>query len=96
MHGDNAQVYLHVLVRVHACLALHFSEGRICQLTGGGDPADFPRFEDYRATLTEECDDGSPGQLVFTPDDDTPDTIYYQVRTRRVVYVYVTSRRHVP
>ena len=42
------------------------------------DPETYDTFQEYAATLTLECAKGSPGILVWTPDTDTPDTVYYQ------------------
>ena len=36
-------------------------------------------FGAYQRTLNLECDEGQPGILQWTPDQDTPDTVYYQV-----------------
>ena len=39
-------------------------------------------FQDYFATLERSCDstgEPQPGVLVWTPDENTPDIVYYQV-----------------
>ena len=39
-------------------------------------------FQDYFATLERSCDstgEPQPGILVWTPDENTPDIVYYQV-----------------
>ena len=36
-------------------------------------------FDDYFATLKQVCEAGQPGVLKWTPDKNTPDTVYYQV-----------------
>ena len=36
-------------------------------------------FDDYFATLQQVCEAGQPGVLKWTPDMNTPDTVYYQV-----------------
>ena len=36
-------------------------------------------FADYFATLQQVCEAGQPGVLQWTPDKNTPDTVYYQV-----------------
>ena len=36
-------------------------------------------LEEYQDELTMTCGSTSPGKLVWTPDDDTPDVVYYQV-----------------
>ena len=40
---------------------------------------EFTSFDQYTETLTLECDDGQPGTFTWTPDENTPDTVYYQV-----------------
>ncbi|XP_066581396.1 protein Skeletor, isoforms B/C [Prorops nasuta] len=47
-------------------------------------PADeFSSFGAYQRTLTLHCDSGLPGILQWTPDKNTPDTVYYQCYTHR-------------
>ncbi|KAF7413977.1 hypothetical protein HZH68_002466 [Vespula germanica] len=47
-------------------------------------PADeFTSFGAYQRTLTLECDHGEPGIVEWTPDENTPDTVYYQCFTHR-------------
>lgn len=41
---------------------------------------DIETFEDYMKTLKLECDSGEPAYLNWTVADDTPDTVYYQVK----------------
>lgn len=56
--------------------------GRLCNWTpdAGGPSADeFASFGAYQRTLTLVCDHGDPGIVQWTPDKDTPDTVYYQV-----------------
>lgn len=56
--------------------------GRLCNWTPDPDqsPADeFVSFGAYQRTLTLICDHGEPGVIQWTPDEDTPDTVYYQV-----------------
>jgi hypothetical protein len=44
-------------------------------------PADeFASFGAYQRTLTLECEQGEPGLVQWTPDKNTPDTVYYQVQ----------------
>ena len=40
---------------------------------------EFASFEEYSATLRLECDEGEAGTFTWTPDENTPDTVYYQV-----------------
>ncbi|XP_017758174.1 PREDICTED: protein Skeletor, isoforms B/C isoform X1 [Eufriesea mexicana] len=44
---------------------------------------EFSSFGAYQRTLTLECDQGEPGFVEWTPDEDTPDTVYYQCYTHR-------------
>ncbi|XP_015517045.2 protein Skeletor, isoforms B/C isoform X1 [Neodiprion lecontei] len=44
---------------------------------------EFSSFGAYQRTLTLECDHGEPGIVEWTPDADTPDTVYYQCFTHR-------------
>ncbi|XP_071441647.1 protein Skeletor, isoforms B/C [Hetaerina americana] len=62
--------------------------GRLCNWIPDPDkPADeATSFGAYQRTLTLSCDnenDGSPGILRWTPDINTPDTVYYQCYTHR-------------
>lgn len=56
--------------------------GRLCNWTPNPDyPADtFESFGAYQRTLTLECDEGEAGIIQWTPDANTPDTVYYQVK----------------
>lgn len=56
--------------------------GRLCNWTP--DPQqpsadEFVSFGAYQRTLSLACDNGDPGIVQWTPDADTPDTVYYQV-----------------
>ncbi|KAI2799824.1 hypothetical protein BLOT_014252 [Blomia tropicalis] len=69
---------------------LPMAEGRMCEwkttpITNVNDIANaYPRFEDFQKTLLLDCDTkGQPGVIKFTPDHNTPDTIYYQCFTHR-------------
>lgn len=55
--------------------------GRLCHWThqGDTDADDFESFGAYQRTLQLKCDQGEPGVIQWTPDKDTPDTVYYQV-----------------
>ncbi|XP_051164567.1 protein Skeletor, isoforms B/C isoform X2 [Leptopilina boulardi] len=44
---------------------------------------DFASFGAYQRTLALECDSGEPGIVQWTPDENTPDTVYYQCFTHR-------------
>ena len=36
-------------------------------------------YDDYISNLSYMCQEGDPGELIWTPDDNTPDLVYYQV-----------------
>ncbi|XP_018392521.1 PREDICTED: protein Skeletor, isoforms D/E-like isoform X1 [Cyphomyrmex costatus] len=60
--------------------------GRLCNWVPDQNqpPADdFASFGAYQRTLTLECDHGEPGIVEWTPDENTPDTVYYQCFTHR-------------
>ncbi|KAL1401589.1 hypothetical protein pipiens_006496 [Culex pipiens pipiens] len=60
--------------------------GRLCNWTPNpdGPPSDqYPSFGAYQRSLTLKCDSGEPGIITWTPDSDTPDTVYYQCFTHR-------------
>ncbi|XP_055540426.1 protein Skeletor, isoforms B/C isoform X1 [Wyeomyia smithii] len=60
--------------------------GRLCNWTPNpdGPPADsYPSFGAYQRSLSLKCDPGEPGVITWTPDADTPDTVYYQCFTHR-------------
>lgn len=60
--------------------------GRICNWTPDlkGPTADeYPSFGAYQRSLTLKCDEGEPGIITWTPDKNTPDTVYYQCFTHR-------------
>ncbi|XP_054288516.1 protein Skeletor, isoforms D/E-like [Macrosteles quadrilineatus] len=60
--------------------------GRLCNWTPDPEqpPADeFVSFGAYQRTLTLICDHGEPGVIQWTPDEDTPDTVFYQCFTHR-------------
>lgn len=60
--------------------------GRLCNWTPDpdGPSADsYPSFGAYQRTLTLKCDEGEPGIISWTPDANTPNTVYYQCFTHR-------------
>ncbi|XP_054015719.1 protein Skeletor, isoforms B/C isoform X1 [Hylaeus anthracinus] len=60
--------------------------GRMCNwLPDQNQPRsdEFATFGAYQRTLTLKCDPGEPGLVVWTPDENTPDTVYYQCFTHR-------------
>lgn len=61
--------------------AIPIGTGRLCHWThtGDSDAEDFDSFGAYQRTLQLKCDVGEPGVITWTPDSNTPDTVYYQV-----------------
>lgn len=60
--------------------------GRLCNWTPDldGPPADeYSSFGAYQRSLTLRCDEGEAGIIVWRPDEQTPDTVYYQCFTHR-------------
>jgi len=59
--------------------------GRLCEwVENPSQPADgFDSFGAYQRTLQLDCQEGQPGILQWTPDANTPDTVYYQCYTHR-------------
>ncbi|XP_078051829.1 uncharacterized protein LOC144477975, partial [Augochlora pura] len=60
--------------------------GRLCNwLPDPEQPMadEFSSFGAYQRTLTLTCDMGDPGYVEWTPDNNTPDTVYYQCFTHR-------------
>lgn len=60
--------------------------GRLCNWTPdpNGPPADeYSSFGAYQRSLTLKCEQGEPGVISWRPDQDTPDTVYYQCFTHR-------------
>ncbi|KAF5296682.1 hypothetical protein FQR65_LT10223 [Abscondita terminalis] len=59
--------------------------GRLCHWTyqGENEADDFESFGAYQRSLELKCDQGEPGVVQFTPDHNTPNTIYYQCFTHR-------------
>ena len=54
--------------------------GRLCEWRETpNQPADnFKSFGAYQRSLNLDCQEGQPGILQWTPDANTPDTVYYQ------------------
>jgi hypothetical protein len=60
--------------------------GRLCNWSPNQDGPladEFNSFGAYQRTLTLKCDEGEPGVITWTPDQNTPDTVYYQCFTHR-------------
>lgn len=60
--------------------------GRLCHWTSdpdGPSADDYTSFGAYQRSLTLKCDEGEPGIITWQPDNNTPDTVYYQCFTHR-------------
>ncbi|KAG7191125.1 hypothetical protein KM043_007157 [Ampulex compressa] len=60
--------------------------GRFCNWVPDPDQPladEFATFGAYQRTLTLVCEPGEPGLVQWTPDENTPDTVYYQCFTHR-------------
>ncbi|XP_034232288.1 protein Skeletor, isoforms D/E-like [Thrips palmi] len=60
--------------------------GRLCNWTPDPNQPladEFSSFGAYQRTLTLVCDEGEPGVVQWTPDHNTPNTVYYQCFTHR-------------
>ncbi|CAK1540882.1 unnamed protein product [Leptosia nina] len=60
--------------------------GRLCNWTPdneGPEADEYPSFGAYQRSLTLVCEEGNPGVVTWTPDKNTPDTVYYQCFTHR-------------
>lgn len=60
--------------------------GRLCHWTSdldGPSADDYSSFGAYQRSLTLKCDEGEPGIITWQPDNNTPDTVYYQCFTHR-------------
>lgn len=60
--------------------------GRLCNWTpnpDGPSADEFTSFGAYQRTLSLKCDEGNPGVITWTPDADTPDTVFYHCFTHR-------------
>lgn len=49
----------------------------------GPSADDYSSFGAYQRSLTLKCDEGEPGIITWQPDNNTPDTVYYQCFTHR-------------
>ncbi|XP_071827126.1 uncharacterized protein [Apostichopus japonicus] len=59
--------------------------GPLCEYTTTTDPLVHSTFDTYRATLVQMCSQAgtNPGILRWTPDNNTPDLVYYQCYTHQ-------------
>ncbi len=68
--------------------------GRFCYYgPNGTDQADnVESFSEYNKTLTLQCEEGEPGVFTWTPDETTPNEVYYQVnQSLETAYMIGTS-----
>ena len=73
-------------VRRHRGTVRPTGVGRLCNwVPDQNQPLadEFASFGAYQRTLTLECEHGVPGVVEWTPDENTPDTVYYQVREQK-------------
>ncbi|KAK9502078.1 hypothetical protein O3M35_012681 [Rhynocoris fuscipes] len=75
--------------------------GRLCNWTPDPDQPmadEFASFGAYQRTLTLVCDHGEPAVVQWTPDKDTPDTVYYQCFLHRYLgwKIHVLDRCDLP
>ena len=58
--------------------------GRFCYYGPEGvdqaDNVELETFSAYKDTLSLQCDEGEPAVFTWTPDETTPDEVYYQVK----------------
>ncbi|XP_077271953.1 DM13 and DOMON_DOH domain-containing protein skeletor isoform X4 [Temnothorax americanus] len=83
---EKAKVKIFAGVRRQRGKVIPTGVGRLCNWVPDQNqpPADdFASFGAYQRTLTLECDHGEPGIVEWTPDENTPDTVYYQCFTHR-------------
>lgn len=63
--------------------------GRLCNWVPDPDQPsadEFASFGAYQRILSLVCDRGDPGFIQWTPDENTPDTVYYQVRKHFILF----------
>ncbi len=57
--------------------------GRLCMLTESEEAIQVRErcgnLDDYLGNLNTSCREGQPGSIVWTPDENTPSLVYYQV-----------------
>ena len=82
----HAHTHTHTHTHTHPPNTYMHAVGRYCEyrVKDIDRSLEFDTFEEYKEeTLELVCDpsttEGSPGMFQWTPDNDTPDTIYYQV-----------------
>ncbi|XP_014221309.1 protein Skeletor, isoforms B/C [Trichogramma pretiosum] len=83
---EKANVSVYAGVVTHRGTIRPTGVGRLCQWTPDQNQplADaFNSFGAYQRTLTLVCDSGEPGFVTWTPDENTPDTVYYHCYTHR-------------
>lgn len=63
--------------------------GRLCEfkvpLSDPNPPEAYNTFEEFQQTLELKCEDGAPANLRWRPTKNTPDQVYYQCYTHRLL-----------
>lgn len=64
------------------CPHLLCTVGRYCEYQNRDSDRsnEFDTFDGYMSTLELVCNEGTPGSFTWTPDENTPDMVYYQVQ----------------
>ncbi|XP_013385793.1 protein Skeletor, isoforms B/C [Lingula anatina] len=63
---------------------VNYQVGRLCEWEQEtGAPQDAESFAEYSKYLKLKCYEGRPGVFVWSPDRNTPDTVYYQCYTHK-------------
>ena len=74
---------LHVLTPANLLLSFLPSVGPLCEYTENSGSELIRQvcnnYDAYMSSLNFTCQPGQPGRLVWTPNDSTPDVVYYQV-----------------
>ncbi|XP_012227844.1 protein Skeletor, isoforms B/C isoform X1 [Linepithema humile] len=83
---EKAKVKIFAGVRRQRNNVIPTGVGRLCNWIhdqNKPEADDFATFGGFQRTLTLECDHGEPGIVEWTPDENTPDTVYYQCFSHR-------------
>ena len=73
--------YLYIARAVVSVLYIYIAVGQYCEYRNQlkDRSNEFDTFDAYKETLELFCLEGTPGQFTWTPDQNTPDVVYYQV-----------------
>ncbi len=76
---------------IRCCFLIPTIVGRFCYYGPKGiDQADnVNSFSEYKETLALICEEGQPGVFTWTPPQDTPSEVYYQVIRRKLRHILV-------